>query len=96
MLNYLSAELENSETNGDDEWEEWQLECIECFDTQNTKTQWNKCDYFQKDESQNWNGNFLQLRFAWFDWSGVEFNFEVNFVILKITGWNGYFSIAHW
>lgn len=44
---YLSAKLENGQTDWDDKWEEWQLKSIECFDTQDSKTQWNKGDYFQ-------------------------------------------------
>lgn len=93
---HLSAELENGQTDWYNEWEEWQLKCVECLDSQDTKTQWNKCDYFQKDESQNWDGDFLQFRFARFNWSIVEFNFEINFVIFQITCWDGDFAVCNW
>lgn len=93
---YFSAKLENGQTNWDDEWEEWELKSIECFDTKDTKTQWDKCYHFQQNECQNWYGNFLQFGFSWFAWGIVEFDFEVNFIVMQVTWGNGHFRISHW
>lgn len=93
---YLSAELENGQTDWDDEWEERQLKSVECFNAQNAKTQWHKSDDFQEDKSQDWNSDLLQFWFTWFDWGSVEFNFEVNFVIFQIASGNGDFAIGYW
>lgn len=61
---YLSAQLEDSQCNRDNEREEGQLEGVECLDAQDTETQWHQCDGLQEDKGQDWDGDFLQLRFA--------------------------------
>ena len=95
---HLAAQLEDGETDRNDEREEWQLQSVEGLDAQNAETQRHQNDGLQQDKGQNWNGDFLQFRFARFiSWAVlVEFDLQVELIVAKVPGGNGDSGIGHW
>lgn len=67
LFDYLLAQLEDGQRDGDDEREEGQLQRVEGLQTEHAERQWNQGDGLQQDEHHDWDDDLLQLGFA--SWS---------------------------
>lgn len=87
---HLLAQLEDGQSNGDNEWEEGQLQRVPGFQTQNTNSQRDKSHGFQENEHQDWHDDFLELSFTSFaNWACtflVEFDIECQLIIFEVPG----------
>lgn len=57
----LLTQLEDGQSDGDDEREETQLQCVPGFQSEHTDCQWDEGHSLQQDEHDNWNEQLLEL-----------------------------------
>jgi hypothetical protein len=94
--NYLSAQLEDGQTNGDDEREEGQLQGVPGLQTEHTESHWHQCHRFQQNENQDWDEDFLQFRFFASFFGRLEGHLDVQFVVGDVAWRDGHFGAGHW
>lgn len=73
------------------------MQSVESLDAQDTETQWNQSDGLEKNESEDWDGDLLQFRFAGLADAGgfVELDLEVELIFLEVSARNGDLSVGN-